>query len=333
VGATPRADTLGDARIRVVYEPGDKGRAQRLYRQASRIAPLPALPHGLPTVATIVLAADEASFLEQAGGAVPEWGAAVAIPSKQLIIVPGYPSNRSRGFEEARVLVHEWAHLGLHEYLKGKGVPRWFSEGYADWAAAGWDSSRGWRLRVAIARHQAPSLDSLSLSWPARRGEAEIAYLLSASAIEYLVAESGVTGLEQLLETWAAEGSFEAAFRSTYGLTSGQFEEDWRVFVKRRYGWLLVLSESLVFWALFGAVLTILWWVRRRRSKEQMARLRATEPPPTPDFWNQGVGANPEPGSGYLTRRWSGADTDPAGRRLSDSPDRDGRTAAEDPQE
>ncbi len=234
---------------------------------------------------------------------MPEWGAAFALPSEGLILVPGYAPSGARGFEEGRVLAHEWAHLGLHQYLNGLNVPRWFSEGYAEWSSSGWNPASAWRLRVALALRQAPALDSLSLTWPARRGEAEIAYLLSATAIEYLVSESGVAGLESFLQSWKAEGSFEVAFRGTYGVTTGQFEEDWRAFVRKRYGWLLILSESLVFWGLLGVLLTGAWWVRRRQSRERMARLRATDPPPTPVFWNGPQngpqGSNPAWGPGY----------------------------------
>ena len=35
-------------------------------------------------------------------------------------------------------------------------------------------------------------------------------------------------GLAVLLDRWSQSGDFDDAFRATYGLTMGQFEEDWR---------------------------------------------------------------------------------------------------------
>ncbi len=276
-------------------------------------------------------------FTALAGGRVPEWGAAVAVPSQHQIVVPGYPSNRARGFDEGRVLAHEWAHLGLYEYLNDLQVPRWFAEGYAEWTSGGWNASEGWRLRLALALHKAPPLDSLELSWPAHRGEAEIAYLLSATAVEYLASESGVAGLERFLEIWRTQGNFETAFRQTYGVTSGQFEEDWRAFVRKRYGWLLILSESLIFWGLLGVLLSGMWWIRRRVTRERMAKLRASEPPPAPAYWNALEGSNPGPDGGYPSMQHGRAGQVPPSTDRSifpePNPDLGGEAAPEDPQE
>jgi hypothetical protein len=62
--------------------------------------------------------------------------------------------------------------------------------------------------------------------------DARIAYLLSASAVAYLVDQSGEHGLIIFLERWRDEQDFEAAFRAVYGRTMGQFESDWRRHVK-----------------------------------------------------------------------------------------------------
>jgi hypothetical protein len=205
------------------------------------------------------------------------------------IVIPGFGSRRTRGWSEARVLKHEWAHLGLHQFLEGLRIPRWFDEGYAEWASGGWSPSQGWQLRVAFATGQAPPLDSLNLGWPRDRATADLAYFLSATAVEYLVGESGERGLQLFLDTWRSEGSFDQALRSVYGLTSGQFEEDWKGYVKRRYGWLFVVSHSFVFWLTLALALLVMVRIRRGRDREAMARLRAGEPPEEPAFWTDGA--------------------------------------------
>ena len=146
------------------------------------------------------VAPNEALFDSLAGGAVPEWGAAVAIPGLHRIVIPREGPRRSRGWTEARVLQHEWAHLGLNQFLPGLQIPRWFDEGYAEWASGGWNPTEGWRLRVAMAMGRTPQLDSLVLDWPRDRDRAELAYLLSATAVEYLMVESGERGMEWIAE-------------------------------------------------------------------------------------------------------------------------------------
>ncbi len=272
-------------RVEVGFRGGDSLRARNVLRFLEGLPPLAGIPSDLPRSVTLFIAPDDSAFASLAGGAVPEWGAAVAIPSLNRVVVPREGSRRTRGWTEARVLQHEWAHLGLHQFLPGLRVPRWFDEGYAEWASGGWSPTQGWRLRVAFAFGQAPPLDSLALSWPRDRASAELAYLLSATAVEYLMRESGERGLRLFLEAWREGGGFSDAFQRVYGVTPGQFEEDWKKYVRRRYGWLFVLSHSTVFWLTLTLALLVMARIRRKRDREAMARLRATELPDEPAFW------------------------------------------------
>lgn len=274
-------------RVSVAYRGNDLLRAERILGFLESLPPLPALPDTLPTAISLFIAPDRAVFDSLTGGAVPEWGAGVAIPALGRIVVPGFGIQRARGWEEARVLKHEWAHLGLHQFLQGLRPPRWFDEGYAQWASGGWNPSEGWRLRVSLASGQAPPLDSLVLDWPRDPASAGLAYLLSATALEYMVRESGERGLRIFLERWKELGNFDVAMATVYGVTPGRFEEGWKKYVRQRYGWLFVLSHSSVFWLALALALLLLFRIRRRRNREVLARLRATEPPDTPEYWTE----------------------------------------------
>jgi hypothetical protein len=254
--------------------------------------PLPALPADLPRDVSVYLAPDEASFRELVGGRTPEWSAGVAIPSLNRVVIPLYQTGSALSGERARVLRHEWAHLALHQYLADLRIPRWFDEGYAEWAG-GWDASEGWRLRVLMAAGRAPPLDSLTLDWPRDAASAQIAYLLAATALQYLVESSGERGLSLLLERWREGGLFEEALVTTYGVPTSVFEMHWRDFVKRRYGWLLFVSNSVVLWLVLGLLVVWLARRRRRRDRERLARLRAREGPDAPAFWKVEEGVEP----------------------------------------
>lgn len=273
-------------RVAVAFRGGDSLRARNIQDFLLGLPPLPGLPDTLPTGLSLFIAPDQGTFDALTGGTVPEWGAGVAIPSLGRIVVPGYGQQRARGWSEARVLQHEWAHLGLHQFLSSLRIPQWFDEGYAEWASGGWSPTEGWRLRVAFALGRAPPLDSLVLGWPRDRASADLAYLLSATAVEYLIMESGERGLQLFLERWRSQGRFDLALRTTYGLTLGQFEEDWKGYVRKRYGWLFVVSHSSVFWLTLTLALLLMVRVRRGRNREAMARLRAGEPPDKPVFWD-----------------------------------------------
>ncbi len=285
------------SRVSVAFRGTDSLRAERILGFLEGLPPLPALPDTLPTDLSLFIAPDRPVFDSLTGGAVPEWGVGVAIPALGRIVVPGFGTQRVRGWDEARVLRHEWAHLGLHQFLGGLRPPRWFDEGYAQWASGGWNPAEGWRLRVSLALGRAPPLDSLVLDWPRDPASASLAYLLSATAVEYLVRESGERGLRIFLERWREVGSFNVAMATVYGLTPARFEEGWRRYVRKRYGWLFVLSHSIIFWLALAFALVLLARIRKGRNREVLARLRATEPPDEPAYWRQDSGgAMEDPG-------------------------------------
>jgi hypothetical protein len=275
----------------VIEYPADKPRLGRSIAQSlSAAPPLPALPPGAPAFGTnieIILAADDAHFDSLTGGAIPEWGVGVADSRAGRIIIPGYGGGRGATNDMRRVLRHELAHIALFRYLAPARIPRWFNEGYATWAAGELDFSGEWQLRVAFATGSAPPLDSLELNWPRATQDAQIAYLLSASIVAYLVRASGQPALASFLERWRASQDMEAALAATYGISVDQLETHWLKDVRKRYGWFAVLTQSAVFMAAASMVLLILFAIRRRRDRRKLAVLRATELPDAPAYWNE----------------------------------------------
>lgn len=273
----------------VHYWPGGEPFARQVAAAAERSLALPALPDGIlafPPPVRIFLPPDEARFDSITGGRAPEWGAGVAIPDSAIIVLPGFSSvQRGAAHDLGPVLRHELAHLALHRYLGGIQIPRWFSEGYATWAAGQLDADAAWLLRLAFLTRRAPPLDSLALDWPALTTDARIAYLLSASAVGFLAETGGERGLEILLVRWRETGSFDDALRATYTMNSGQLEEYWGRSVRRRYGWLLFFAQTAVVWVAITILVIVLYVIRRRRNRRKLERLRAAEIPDDPAFW------------------------------------------------
>lgn len=306
--------------LRLHYWPGGEELAQRLLDRARQAPPLPGLPAGILHVGepvNIFLAPDEQRFDSLTAGRAPEWSAGTAMPGAGIIVLPGF-AGRGAVHELHRVLRHELAHIALYRHVGDSRIPRWFDEGYARWAARQWDWEAGWKLRLAFAFNRAPPLDSLSLTWPRAQPDAEIAYYLAASAVAYLVEQSGELGLRLFLERWQEDGSFESALWRTYGLTPGQLEEHWRRWVERRYGWAFFLSHSIIFWAIAGLVLLSLFGLRRRRDSERRKALRASEPPDDPAYW---LASEQD-----LPRRFQ-SETPPDTTNPADSGDEDSRAA------
>jgi hypothetical protein len=266
---------------------GQEALAERLAQRVIEAPPLPALPEDVLARGPIdiYLAPDPERWDSLTGGAVPHWGAGVADPFAGIIILPTYDWARTPLHTVHQTLRHELAHVGLQRFLGAARTPRWFTEGYAQWAAGQWDWDSAWRLRLALAGQRAPPLDSLTLDWPVGATDARIAYLLSASAVAYLVDRSGEHGLRVFLDRWQAEQDFETAFRAVYGRTMGQFEEDWRRHVKSTYGWGVIMTHSMFFWGIAALILVVLFAIRRRRDKQRLENLRANELPDDPAYW------------------------------------------------
>lgn len=275
--------------LRFHYWPGGEGLARRLAEVAEMLPSLPAFPAGTlerDGPISVFLAPDAARFDSLAGGHAPEWSAGVALPAARVIILPGFISERAEPFRLGRILQHELAHLALHDYLAPARAPRWFDEGYAQWAAGEWGWEGAWQLWAAFTLNRAPPLDSISLDWPAAHADASLAYLLAFSAVSYLIEHGGgEEGLRIFLERWREGGALEPALRQTYGLTVAQFEHDWLRQVRQRYGWGLLLTNSLIFWAPMAGLIVLLTVRRRRRLHERLEALRADEIPDSPAYW------------------------------------------------
>ena len=289
-----RYGSLRGARATIRFAPSDSLVAERVLDLLDAQARLPGLPDSLPSAVRAWLAHSPEAFDELTGGVVPEWRAGVAIPSLSMLVIPTGEGPRVLDGEGRRTLRHEWAHLGLHAFLGDLRAPRWFDEGYAQWASGGFDAMEAWRLRVLLALGRAPTMDSLALAWPSGREQARVAYLLAASAVTYLLESSGERGLTLFLERWREERSFESALRGTFGVTSGQLEEDWRRHVRSRYGWLFVLGHSSIFWMALAMVLLVMVRIRRVHNRQRLARLRAEEIPDDPAYWVPPRGDGPD---------------------------------------
>ena len=290
-------DTLSSGELTLLHTPGDSLLAAAVADAVAGMADLPGIPPEVDRSLEVVLARDRDDFAAATGGAPPHWSAGVAIPARGRIVLPAWRGSSLLRGGGGSLLRHEWAHVATWRAGEGRRAPRWFSEGYAEWVS-GWDRASAWRLRVLMATGRTPPLDSLSLVWPAGRAPAESAYLLSASVVEYLVDRSGVLGLETLFRQWRESGAFEEALRTTYGVTSGQLEEDWAAWARDRYGWLFVLTHSSLAWGILALLLVATAYWRRRHNKERMARLRARELPEEPAFWDPDAAADGIQGSG-----------------------------------
>jgi hypothetical protein len=215
----------------------------------------PGLPGGFTDSVTILLAPNGEIFDSLTGGSLPEWGTAAAFPERMTVVLQADEGPTT-------VLRHELAHLALHASVPH--TPVWFQEGYAVWAAGEWNRFESLRINLALVLGRVPSLRDLSRQLREGRSRAGAAYALAGTVVAKLDGIAGEEGLVRLVSAYRESGDLDGALRSTYLITLDQFEESWQKEIKRRYGWLSLVTSFTVFWLFVGILLGALWWRRRR---------------------------------------------------------------------
>jgi hypothetical protein len=254
--------------------PQDVQLARSLLASAARNDTFPGLPR--PRAAVLVaIAPDSRRFREWAGPVAPEWGAALAFPSSQRIIMQGRSAGSDAG-DPVKVFRHELAHLALHEYL-GDLPPRWFDEGYAGYAAAEWDREEVLAASVALLASGVPTLDSLEAGFYAGARRAEQSYALAFRAVADLAALDQQRGLSLFFRYWRETGRFDPAVRQAYGITALAFEQVWQDRTRSRYGMLALVANLSVATAVFTVIFLPLYVGRRRRDRRRLEALRAAD--------------------------------------------------------
>jgi hypothetical protein len=269
------AQRLDRGRFTVVAFPPDLPLARTLLEEAGRNDTFPGLPRPHAR-ALIAIAPDARRFREWTGAGAPDWGAAIAIPEEQRIVMQG--SSASSGAGDPRlVLRHELAHLALHEYL-GALPPRWFDEGYAGYAAGEWSRDEVLAANLGLVLHGIPaSLDSLEDGFHGGASRASGAYALAYRAVSDLASLDPRRGLSLFLAYWKQTGSMDLAMRRAYGLTQPAFEAEWRSRTMHRYGVLAIIANVSLLFAMLAFLLLPLLLLRRRRDRRRLEALKAAE--------------------------------------------------------
>jgi hypothetical protein len=229
-----------------------------------------------PTARVLILIApDRRRFAELIGPHAPEYGAAIAIPSEQRIVMQGSRAGSDAG-DPLVVLRHELAHLALHEAM-GDIPPRWFDEGYASFAAGEWGREEVITTNVALAWKGVPSLAALDSAFYGGAARASGAYALAHRAVVELAALDRERGLTLFFRYWRDSRDFDIAVRRAFTLTQAQFEERWRRLTRRRYGALAIFADFTIASVILLFLLVPLYVSRRKRNKERLAVMSAVE--------------------------------------------------------
>ena len=265
---------LDQGRFTIAAAPRDAVLARSLLSASIAHDTFPWLPRPSARV-LIVIAPDRRRFAELVGPHAPEYGAAIAVPSEQRIVMQGSRAGSDAG-DPVQVLRHELAHLALHEAM-GDIPPRWFDEGYASLAAGEWGREEVIVTNLALAWRGLPSLEALDAAFAAGPAQATGAYALAHRAVVELAALDPDRGLTLFFPHWRESRELDLAIRRAFNMTQAQFEERWRRQTRRRYGALAVFADLTIGALILIVVLVPLHLARRKRDRERLARMALVE--------------------------------------------------------
>ncbi len=131
------------------------------------------------------------------------------------------------------VLFHEYTHAIVHRVTKGRRPPVWLNEGFAQYVEGKRTGSRERELKLILGANEISlkNLEGSFMGLDAR--QAQVAYLLSLSAVEYLLDEFGRSSVIWILEHLAGGESMNDALRNSIYLSYDDFEDGWKNSVMR----------------------------------------------------------------------------------------------------
>ena len=160
-----------------------------------------------------------------------------AHPPDALIVLP---LEESRAWSEEKlrsVLRHELTHIRIGAFLGfHHSLPRWFEEGFAEWAAGGVTCEGEWRLRIDLQRRKVAELPVPRLGGDWMGVPKRIAYDYYAMFFEYLDAwRPGFVASGDLLAL-VKKHDLESALLIGLGMDLSRVERGWKSYLAQLAG-------------------------------------------------------------------------------------------------
>jgi hypothetical protein len=223
--------------------------------------------HSLNKSIYVYLSDSESEYHKFSTIAIPDWSSGVAFVRQHIIVLkPGKYYNPD---QYRQTMIHEISHIYVGEILGNKMMPVWLNEGtamYLSGKTLSWEESIA--LGNALAADKLLDLASIDKVLSFVAAKANLAYLESFLAVQFLVEQHGEKRLSQIIKDLAESKSFDDAFIQNLGYDFFDFEIAWFENIKERFRWITLLQfENLFFLALVLIILLALVMRQYRNRK------------------------------------------------------------------
>jgi len=255
----------------VAGAPGDVDTAQRVAglidEAVPRIAALVDTDDLRPVPATIYV--DRQKF-------VAATGISPRAPIVGLAVFPAGVIHVDSGSALAsieKVVPHEVGHV-LIGRAAGPALailPTWLNEGVAEYVAGERAAQVDPVTLRAVGRGEIIPLAELDAAFGSSGGRGRLAYIESASIVNFLVSARGEQIIASLLSSLRETGDFEVALQQETGWNLMELEKAWRRSVSRRFRWPMLLGSStlpFILMLLLFMIALVRFLIERRRRQE-----------------------------------------------------------------
>ncbi len=193
------------------------------------------------------------NFGERIGGIFPDWGAAAAMPFKQMIVIKS-PAHFRVGKSLRELMMHEYSHLALDQRLFHGRAPRWMDEGLAMYVASEWGWSQNFAMSRAIVFNSLIPLSEIDRMNSFGEGQAQTAYAESSIAVKYFLDEYGVELFNLFLDNLRKRKSVDEALLASIGSDMEEYEKEFSEYMKGRYNYMSLFGDLYFLWIFLAAV-------------------------------------------------------------------------------
>lgn len=234
--------------------------------------------------ARIIIAWDTDHFESLSGGGFPHWGAALARPSDNLIVMKS-PRWSQVEQDPTGTIMHEMVHLATGRLVGDNRIPVWLSEGIAVEESGEMNGEAPISMATALGSGTVMDLWELESLHGFSSERAQLAYLQAESAVIFFKEKYGRFTLIQLLLKVGEGVPFEQAFDEVTGGGWFGFNDQWHEWARKRFGG--YLSQDIGNWV-WGFVLLLaaaVWAVRKWRARQILKRWEEEERLKDPGSW------------------------------------------------
>jgi len=231
----------------------------------------------------IFIVASEERFDSLAGSSIPDWGAGVAMPYRNRIVIKSpiiIPGEKSL----VELLAHELSHIALARQTWGQRVPRWFDEGMAMYMSAEWGWSENLSIGTAVVFGATIPLNEIEKLNRFDADKAHVAYSESYLAFRYLHETYGVSSIRILLDNIRRGRSIDNAFIAAIGGDQMVFEREFMTYLHGRYNVITLIVNSNMLWIGLALIVIIGFALSRLRRKKRMDQFDEYEKLHSTDF-------------------------------------------------